>query len=126
MQAIPYTNNMSWGVFDIETGVLLNNFVSPCDVLIDNLKFSYGYSVEIFGKPAKSEYCVISPLNYMFDYYSGILTFNPQFDVTQYTEIYFSGFRYIGKNLNSKLDSLIDIEKFKTEIINAVLLELML
>jgi FPC/CPF motif-containing protein YcgG len=98
MTVIENTNNMSWQI--IKDTIPLDGFISPSDIITKNHKFSYGYTAEIYFLNKYGKIEQLSPLKYAFDYYSGILTFNPEVsyeELKSYTELYFTGFRYTGK-----------------------------
>lgn len=69
------------------------------------VNYQIGYTIEIYDY-TKTQ---ISSNKFTFDYYSGILTFNEEIsdvDLMSYSEIYLTGFRYIGKKASYLTDML--------------------
>lgn len=132
MNPIPDKSGYSWYVptkkkfidddNEVELETYANDFISPTDVLVGGKDLSKAYTVEIYDIDGK----IISPIYYTFDYYNGILTFNP--DVTKKqinkwavsankaeTGIKLTGFKYIGKYVNNYFK---DLEESITEVKN--------
>jgi hypothetical protein len=107
---IPDTNNRSWYIED--NGMPMRDFIAPTDVLIEGRYTSDGYAVEVYDY---SQQNLIAPINYTFDYYSGILTFTEDVTDEQILEfvssdnlLHLTAFQYIGRKVNDVFTNLDD------------------
>lgn len=120
---IPYTNNRSWYIelADEEGNTLpQRDFIAPTDVLRDGKYTSDGYTAEVYDYSGKN---LIAPINYTFDYYSGILTFTE--DVTDeqinilagsQNTLHLTAFQYTGSKVNNYVEDLKKLSNIQNEL----------
>ena len=101
------SNGQSWWLISQTDPV--NGFIDPADKLVESRVLSLGYAPIIYGsKPGSDQLQKISSNHWMFEAFSGVLSFNSGQTPRDlgYDKIYIEAFSYIGKTVKDVLEDL--------------------